>query len=153
MKRAWMAIVVMIMLVVVGCGAKEEAAPAPAPAEPVVEETPALVATATLTAREGETEIRVDKPERFQTGIGRYRRDNDDVGLCELDDSGCTAACGNGVREEYEQCDNGPGNSDSIPGACRTDWPLMATSLSPVRMPLSSAGDGLATRTLHALSI
>jgi Cu-Zn family superoxide dismutase len=50
-----MAIVVMSMLVVVGCGAKEEAAPAPAPAEPVVEETPALVATATLTAREGET--------------------------------------------------------------------------------------------------
>jgi hypothetical protein len=40
--------------------------------------------TADVPAREGESEIRVDRPELFQVGIGRYRTSNDDVGLCEL---------------------------------------------------------------------
>ena len=47
-------------------------------------------------AREGETEIRVDKPDRFRTGIGRYQRDNDDIGLCELDASG---------RPDWSRCE------------------------------------------------
>ena len=35
------------------------------------------------------------------------------------DDSG--PACGNGVLEPGEACDDGPGNSDVVPDACRTD--------------------------------
>ena len=56
MKRAWIAAVSMVaMAAAVGCGAKEEAVPEPAAPEPVVEAAPALVARATLMAREGET--------------------------------------------------------------------------------------------------
>jgi len=50
-------VLVVAAFAVTGCGAKQEAAP-PAPAEtpsPVVEAAPALVAKATLIAREGET--------------------------------------------------------------------------------------------------
>jgi hypothetical protein len=39
-------------------------------------------------AEEGTTEIRVENPNLFLTGIGRYRDRNDDIGLCELDESG-----------------------------------------------------------------
>jgi len=39
-------------------------------------------------AEEGQTEIKVDNPALFRTGIGRYQSSNDDVGLCELDAHG-----------------------------------------------------------------
>ena len=39
-------------------------------------------------AEAGTTEIRVEDPSLFLTEIGRYRDRNDDIGLCELDDSG-----------------------------------------------------------------
>ncbi|MGB2823238.1 MAG: hypothetical protein WBF17_19800, partial [Phycisphaerae bacterium] len=39
-------------------------------------------------AADGVTEVRVDRPELFSVNIGRYRTDNDDVGLCELDANG-----------------------------------------------------------------
>jgi len=39
-------------------------------------------------AEEGTTEIKVEDPSCYLTGIGRYRNSNDDIGLCELDDSG-----------------------------------------------------------------
>jgi len=39
-------------------------------------------------ASDGVTEVRVDRPELFRVNIGRYRSDNDDVGLCELDANG-----------------------------------------------------------------
>ena len=39
-------------------------------------------------AEEGTTEIRVENPNLFLTGIGRYRDRSDDIGLCELDQSG-----------------------------------------------------------------
>lgn len=39
-------------------------------------------------AEEGTTEIQVEDPTCFLTGIGRYRDRNDDIGLCELDESG-----------------------------------------------------------------
>ena len=35
-------------------------------------------------AEPGRTDIRVDHPERFRTGIGRFRDKNDDIGLCAL---------------------------------------------------------------------
>ncbi|MFO8014575.1 MAG: hypothetical protein R6X20_14855 [Phycisphaerae bacterium] len=35
-------------------------------------------------AEAGETDIRVDHPERFQMNMGRYRDRNDDIGLCAL---------------------------------------------------------------------
>jgi Cu-Zn family superoxide dismutase len=55
MKTAWIGAFLLIAAVgAVGCGGGEEVAPAPAP-EPEVEEAPALVAKATLTAREGGT--------------------------------------------------------------------------------------------------
>lgn len=55
MKRAWRGTYLLLAVVAVGCGGgAEEAAPEPAAApEPVAEEAPALVARATLTAREG----------------------------------------------------------------------------------------------------
>jgi hypothetical protein len=34
------------------------------------------------------------------------------------------AECGNGVVEEFEDCDDGPANSDTMPNACRTDCDL-----------------------------
>ncbi len=39
-------------------------------------------------AEQGETEIKVDNPRLFRTGIGRYQNSNEDVGLCELDAEG-----------------------------------------------------------------
>ncbi len=39
-------------------------------------------------AEAGETELRVDRPELFRTGIGRYRDRNDEIGLCRLDERG-----------------------------------------------------------------
>ncbi len=39
-------------------------------------------------AEEGTTEIQVEDPSCYLTGIGRYRNSNDDIGLCELDESG-----------------------------------------------------------------
>jgi len=39
---------------------------------------------ADVPAERGETDIRVDHPERFRTNIGRYRDKNDDIGLCAL---------------------------------------------------------------------
>jgi MYXO-CTERM domain-containing protein len=36
-------------------------------------------------------------------------------------DIGWTPFCGNGQIDQAEQCDNGPANSDTTPGACRTD--------------------------------
>ncbi|RMD85128.1 MAG: hypothetical protein D6815_02570, partial [Candidatus Dadabacteria bacterium] len=38
--------------------------------------------------------------------------------------SGGAPACGNGIVEAGEQCDDGPANSDTQPGACRTDCTL-----------------------------
>ncbi len=43
---------------------------------------------AEVPAEEGETEIAVDDPSLFRTGIGRYRNSSDDIGLCELDEQG-----------------------------------------------------------------
>jgi Cu-Zn family superoxide dismutase len=55
MKRAWIGAVLLVAVAAaVGCGAREEAAPEPA-AEAVVEVATALVAKATLMAREGGT--------------------------------------------------------------------------------------------------
>jgi hypothetical protein len=39
-------------------------------------------------AEGGTTEIRVEDPSLFLTNMGRYRDRNDDIGLCELDQSG-----------------------------------------------------------------
>jgi hypothetical protein len=39
-------------------------------------------------AEEGETDIRVDKPNLFRVNMGRYRSRNEDVGLCVLDADG-----------------------------------------------------------------
>ena len=36
-------------------------------------------------AESGETTLRVSNPSLFETGGGRYRNSNDDIGLCELD--------------------------------------------------------------------
>jgi MYXO-CTERM domain-containing protein len=36
-------------------------------------------------------------------------------------DIGWTPFCGNGKLDQAEQCDNGAANSDTIPGACRSD--------------------------------
>jgi len=44
--------------------------------------------TGDVPAEAGETEIEVDDPTLFHTGIGRYQWSNDDVGLCELDAQG-----------------------------------------------------------------
>ena len=38
-----------------------------------------------IPAESGELEIKVDRPELFRTGIGRFRNTNEDIGLCELD--------------------------------------------------------------------
>ncbi len=43
------------------------------------------------------------------------------TGSCEFDMSGCQAVCGNGLLEPGEECDDGSGNSDTEPDACRTD--------------------------------
>ncbi|MCD6498296.1 MAG: DUF4215 domain-containing protein, partial [Deltaproteobacteria bacterium] len=42
---------------------------------------------------------------------------------CRFNASGCERepVCGNGVVEEGEECDEGASNSDTEPGACRTD--------------------------------
>lgn len=40
-------------------------------------------------AEQGETVIHVSNPRLFRTDIGRYKRDNDDIGLCTLDENGC----------------------------------------------------------------
>ncbi len=39
-------------------------------------------------AEEGQTDIRVDKPGLFKVNIGRYRDQNEDIGLCVLDAEG-----------------------------------------------------------------
>ena len=39
-------------------------------------------------AEEGETDIRVDKPGLFKVDMGRYRDQNEDIGLCVLDAEG-----------------------------------------------------------------
>lgn len=39
-------------------------------------------------AEEGQTDIRVDKPNLFKVNIGRYRDRNEDIGLCMLDTEG-----------------------------------------------------------------
>ena len=41
-----------------------------------------------VSAEPGETEIRVADAERFQTDMGRFKTDNDDIGLCMLDERG-----------------------------------------------------------------
>lgn len=41
------------------------------------------------------------------------------TGACEFSTAGCVAECGNGVTEPGEACDDGAGNSDTTPGACR----------------------------------
>jgi cysteine-rich repeat protein len=44
---------------------------------------------------------------------------------CRFDDSRCVLLyCGDGVRVPPEACDDGPGNSDTVPDACRTDCSL-----------------------------
>lgn len=43
---------------------------------------------ADVPASGGETEIRVEDASLFQTGIGRYKTSNEDVGLCLIDDRG-----------------------------------------------------------------
>ncbi|MHC4502128.1 MAG: hypothetical protein ACYTFI_02400 [Planctomycetota bacterium] len=43
---------------------------------------------ARVPAEEGETDVRVDRPDLFLTGIGRYRNRNEDVGLCLVDEDG-----------------------------------------------------------------
>ena len=43
-----------------------------------------------------------------------------------VEDTGAEPACGNGVVETGESCDDGASNSDSMPGACRTDCLLPA---------------------------
>ncbi len=42
---------------------------------------------------------------------------------CRFDTSGCEVAptCGDGVADPWEECDDGAANSDTTPGACRTD--------------------------------
>ncbi len=44
--------------------------------------------TRDLPAENGVSEMRVADPTRFRTAIGRYGRDNEDIGLCLLDDQG-----------------------------------------------------------------
>ena len=39
-------------------------------------------------AEEGQTDIRVDKPNLFRVNMGRYRGRNEDIGLCALDADG-----------------------------------------------------------------
>ena len=41
-----------------------------------------------VAAEAGETDIRVSDPNLFQTGVGRYRDKNEDIGLCTLDAKG-----------------------------------------------------------------
>jgi len=43
-----------------------------------------------------------------------------------VEDTGAEPACGNGVVETGESCDDGASNSDSMPGACRTGCLLPA---------------------------
>lgn len=43
---------------------------------------------ADVAAEEGETDIRVDKPNLFKVNMGRYRSRNEDIGLCSLDADG-----------------------------------------------------------------
>ncbi len=43
---------------------------------------------ADVPAEQGETDIRVDKPNLFKVNMGRYRTSNEDIGLCELDADG-----------------------------------------------------------------
>jgi cysteine-rich repeat protein len=52
--------------------------------------------------------------------------DETDEDLPEGSDDGSDAAapCGNGILEGIEECDDGPDNSDTVPGACRTDCRL-----------------------------
>jgi len=44
--------------------------------------------TRDLPAEDGVSEMHVEDPTRFRTAVGRYGRDNEDVGLCLLDDRG-----------------------------------------------------------------
>ncbi|MHC4116272.1 MAG: hypothetical protein ACYSWO_02070 [Planctomycetota bacterium] len=41
-----------------------------------------------IPAEQGETDIRVDKPNLFKVNMGRYRSRNEDIGLCVLDADG-----------------------------------------------------------------
>ena len=41
-----------------------------------------------LPAEQGESDVRVEDPDLFQVGMGRYRTSNEDVGLCALDAAG-----------------------------------------------------------------
>lgn len=43
---------------------------------------------ADVAAEEGETDIRVDKPNLFKVNMGRYRSRNEDIGLCAIDADG-----------------------------------------------------------------
>ncbi len=43
---------------------------------------------ADVPAEQGETSIRVDKPNLFKVNMGRYRSRNEDIGLCVLDANG-----------------------------------------------------------------
>jgi cysteine-rich repeat protein len=46
------------------------------------------------------------------------------IGIQESSSSASSIAdtyCGNGLREEFEQCDDGARNSDTLPDSCRTD--------------------------------
>lgn len=49
---------------------------------------PGAIIGADVPAADGETEIRIGRPELFLTAIGRYGNSNDDVGLCDLDAQG-----------------------------------------------------------------
>lgn len=44
--------------------------------------------TSDIPAEAGVMEIHVDHPERFKTGVGRYGKSNEDIGLCVLDKEG-----------------------------------------------------------------
>ncbi len=41
-----------------------------------------------VAAEDGESEIRVENPALFKTGVGRFRNKNEDIGLCLLDAGG-----------------------------------------------------------------
>jgi cysteine-rich repeat protein len=69
------------------------------------------------------TDINTGAPGWFIDNIAFQGITNTPFASLVADDGECGApsACGNGVLDQWEQCDNGENNSDSAPDACRTN--------------------------------